>query len=326
MSPTRPLLLTRRRTLSAWALAGVSVFAVLALAWVYLGSAREAVSPTSPDRADPTGTSSGMGLIVTPRHPNAEPSPHGGLTPSQTRERLFRHGSLSGTTPTGDWCVRGTRLQPCEALRHRFEYYLLAQGEVEAADLRALVADELTRAHGPAPVAEVLALWDRYATLRAHPYRTVFDPRNLTTWRALLDEQQRTRRQILGDPWAQAFFAAEEAEARSDLAHLERGTALPADPGLPVPSTSQDASADITRAVHSERVARYGAAAADRLTQADAQWADWSRRLQTAQSEWARLQAAAELSPPQRRQAIDSHIQVHFHPDERRRVAALLAL
>ena len=107
-------------------------------------------------------------------------------------------------------------------------------------------------------MAEVLALWDRYATLRAHPYRTVFDPRNLTTWRALLDEQQRTRRQILGDPWAQAFFAAEEAEARSDLAHLERGTALPADPGLPVPSTSQDASADITRVVHRQR--RHGGA------------------------------------------------------------------
>ena len=326
MSPTRPLLLTRRRTLPAWALAGVGVLTVLALAWVYLGSAREAVSPTSPDRADPAGTSSGMGLIVTPRPAHAEPSPHGGLTPSQTRERLFRHGSLAGTAPTGDWCVRGAQLQPCEALRHRFEYYLLAQGEVNAADLRALVADELTRAHGPAPVADVLALWDRYAALRAHPYRTVFDPRNLTTWRALLDEQQRTRRQILGDAWAQAFFAAEEAEARSDLAHLERGAALPADPGLPVPSTGQAASADATRAVHSERVARYGAAAADRLTQADAQWADWRRRLQTAQSEWARLQAAAELSPPQRRQAIDSHIQAHFRPDERRRVAALLAL
>ncbi len=222
MSPTRPLLLTRRRTLSAWALAGVSVFAVLALAWVYLGSAREAVSPTSPDRADPTGTSSAMGLIVTPRHPNAEPSPHGGLTPSQTRERLFRHGSLSGTTPTGDWCVRGTRLQPCEALRHRFEYYLLAQGEVEAADLRALVADELTRAHGPAPVAEVLALWGRYATLRAHPYRTVFDPRNLTTWRApeILKDNPRIAAAIPDVPVTVAYRSDASGTSKNTLQYL----------------------------------------------------------------------------------------------------------
>lgn len=325
MSPIRPLLLTRRRIPTAWVLAGAGALVALVLAWGPLSGSREAAPSAHADHTMSPGTPAGMGHLITSSVATAPPLPSG-LTPGETRERLFRHGSLAGTTPTGDWCVRGAQLQPCEALRHRFEYYLLAQGEVDAADLRALVADELTRAHGPAPVSELLTLWDRYVTLRAHPYRTVFDPHNLATWRALLDEQQRTRRQILGQPWAQAFFAAEEAEARSDLVQLERGAPLPADPGLPVPSAAPDAPAGNTTAVHTERVARYGAAAADRLAQADAQWADWTHRLQTAQSEWSRLQAAPELSPSQRRQAIDAHIQSHFRPDERRRVEALLAL
>lgn len=325
MNATRTRLLTRRRLLTAWALAGVGALAALALVWHQLGASRAAPSSASPDRvqlpADPFGMGRSAALGLTAAAP-ASPS----RTPAQTRERLYRQGSFVGTVPTGDWCVQGAKLQPCEALRHRFEYYLLAQGEVDAADLRALVADDAARAHGPVLVAGILQLWDRYGQLRAHPFRTVFDPDNLATWRALLDEQQRTRSQILGDAWARAFFAAEEAEARSDLAHLERGAALPADSGLPVPSTHPDASADTARAMHTERVARYGGGAADRLAQADAQWVDWSRRLQTAQNAWARLQAATELSPPQRRQAIDTHIQTHFRPDERRRVEALLGL
>lgn len=317
--------MSSRRPLIVWGLAGAGLLAALMLTWSVLKRGGESAPSVQAGRAELAGAASGMGPLITSGHAAAAPMP-AGLTPAQTRERLFRHGSLAGTSPTGDWCVRAGQVQPCEALRHRFEYYLLAQGEVASDDLRALVADEVKRTHGPAPVAEVLALWDRYLTLRAHPYRTVFDPHNLATWRALLDEQQRTRRQILGDTWAQAFFASEETEARSDLAHLERGAPLPADPGLPVPSAVPGAAAGPPHAVHTDRVARYGAAAADRLAQADAQWVDWTRRLQTVQSEWARLQAAPELSWSQRRQAIDAHIQIHFRPDERRRVEALLAL
>lgn len=266
-----------------------------------------------------------------PREPNrtaagASDSAAASLTPDQIRQRLFLQGSLQGTRPTGDWCVREAQPYPCEALRHRFDYYLLAQGEVTMAELRALVADELTRAHGAGPVPLVVSLWDRYITLRAHTYSTVFDLKDPATWRALLDEQHRVRRQILGEPWAQAFFSAEEAEARADLAYLERGAPLPSDPGLPVLSASPDARTEVADALHQERISRYGPAAADRLAQADANWADWARRLRLAQSEWARLQSATELSSLQRRQAMQAHIQAHFQPDERRRVEALLDL
>lgn len=308
-------------------LVALGAVGVVAVGWVQFRYVREAAPVTAerPTQRDdwfsaphPVPADPVTATAIAPTQP--------GLTPAQTRERLFRHGSLAGSSPTGDWCVRDGRLQPCEALRHRFEYYLLALGEVTAADLRALVADEVTRAHGSAPVADILSLWDRHLALRAHPYRTVFDPHNLATWRALLDEQQRVRRQMLGEAWAQAFFATEEAEAQRDLARLERGEPWPADPGLPVSPARQDNMSAPPPATHSERVARYGAAAADRLAQADARWADWTGRLQTAQTEWSRLQAAPELSPPQRRQAIDAHIRSHFRPDERRRVEALLAL
>lgn len=304
-------------------LVALGAVGVVAVGWVQFRYVREA-APVTAER--PTQRDDWFSAPHSvPADPVTAPT-QPGLTPAQTREHLFRRGSLAGTSPTGDWCVRDGWLQPCEALRHRFEYYLLALGEVTAADLRALVADEVTRAHGSAPVADILALWDRHLALRAHPYRTVFDPHNLATWRALLDEQQRVRRQMLGEAWAQAFFATEEAEAQRDLARLERGEPWPADPGLPVSPARQDNMSAPPPATHSERVARYGAAAADRLAQADAHWADWTRRLQTAQTEWSRLQAAPELSPPQRRQAIDAHIQAHFRPDERRRVEALLAL
>ncbi|MCH2240564.1 MAG: hypothetical protein MK041_01230, partial [Aquabacterium sp.] len=75
-----------------------------------------------------------------------------------------------------------------------------------------------------------------------------------------------------------------------------------------------------------ERVARYGEAAAQRLEQADAEWADWERRLQAGSTEWTRLKQSPELSDAQRRELMDRYIAANFQPDEHRRVRALLDL
>lgn len=245
------------------------------------------------------------------------------LTPEQVRQRLFREGSFAGTEPTGDWCVAQNRLTACSALRARFEYYLLGLGEVTVADLRTLVFDEATRAHGEPLARQIMAVWDKYWQLRSHAWRHRHDQADRSTWMPVFEEQRLVRRQILGADWAQAFYADEEARFQAHYAQLESGLPPPPDPGEPVP---QMAPGKDPAAVHAERVARYGEAAATRLARADDEWADWQRRLGAARQEWQRLQASPQLSDTQRRQEMSAYVGAHFKPDEHLRVQALLQL
>lgn len=240
------------------------------------------------------------------------------------REHLFTRGSFAGTQLDGDWSIGPDgKPQPSIQLRRRFENYLLAQGEASLPEIRSLVEDDARRAHGDVSAAAVLVVWDKYMQLRQHDFRHRFDQSDRSTWRPFFDELKAARRHILGRDWAQAFFAAEEAEFEQFVAQLESGQAPPPDPGAPVPQMGPGKDAATVRA---ERVARYGEAAAQRLEQADAEWADWERRLQAARAEWARLKQSPELSEPQRREAMDRHIDGQFQPDEQRRVRALLDL
>lgn len=245
-------------------------------------------------------------------------------SPDQVREQLLRKGSLAGTEPAGDWCVsRDQKLQPCNALRLRFEYYLLGIGEVGTNELRSLVQDESLRANGAALTSEVMALWDHYWQLRTYAWKNHIDPSDRSTWLPVVEELHAVRQQILGAAWATAFFADDEAAFRADYARLETGLARPADMGDPVPQMSAGADA---AAVTAARVARYGEAAAERLAQVDNEWANWDKRLNLARSEWARLQQAANLSDPQRKAAMTGYVQANFNLEERRRVLALLNL
>lgn len=245
------------------------------------------------------------------------------LTAEQARARLFQQGSFKGTEPAGNWCVGAGQLTPCAELRTRFEYYFLGLGEVSVQDLRTLVEDEARRAHGEALAAAIMAVWDRYWQLRSHAWRSVFVQSDPGTWRPAFEEQRMVRRQILGEDWARAFYADDEVRFKQLMAQVESGQPPAIDPGEPVP---QMAPGKDPAAVHAERVARYGQAAADRLAKADAEWADWERRLAAARSEWERLKASPQLSELQRKQDMDGHIQAHFQPDEHARVRALLHL
>lgn len=240
------------------------------------------------------------------------------------REHLFTKGSFAGTQLDGDWAIGADgRPQPNIQLRRRFENYLLALGEATLPEIRSLVEDDVRRAHGDVCAAEVMVIWDKYMQLRQHDFQRRFDQSDRSTWRPFFDELRSVRRQILGRDWAQAFFAAEEAEFEQFVAQLESGQPSPADPGAPVPQMAPGRDAASVRA---ERVARYGEAAAQRLEQADAEWADWERRLQAGRAEWARLKQSPELSDAQRRELMDRYIAANFQPDEDRRVRALLDL
>ena len=255
--------------------------------------------------------------------PQAEPGLATAMTPEQVRNRLFKAGSFAGTVPSGDWCVSAAKLLPCPDLRKRFEYYILGLGEVSIDDIKALVADEARKAHGEQLANEIMAIWDKYWQVRTYAYRNKFDQSDRSTWLAVFDEQKQVRRQILGAEWAQAFFDQDEQNFKQYYAQLESGQPPPPDPGEPVP---QMAPGKDPAAVHAERVARYGQAAADRLAKVDEEWADWERRLTGARTEWDRLKGAANLSDTQRRQEMQAYIDANFKPEEHVRVQALLHL
>lgn len=240
------------------------------------------------------------------------------------REQLFTKGSFADTQLDGDWAIGPDgKPQPSIQLRRRFENYLLALGEATLPEIRSLVEDDARRAHGDVSAAAILAVWDKYMQLRQHDFQRRFDQSDRATWRPFFEELKAVRRQILGRDWAQAFFAAEEAEFEQFVAQLESGQPAPPDPGAPVPQIAPGKDA---AAVRAERVARYGEAAAQRLEQADAEWADWERRLQAGSTEWTRLKQSPELSDAQRRELMDRYIAANFQPDEHRRVRALLDL
>jgi len=245
------------------------------------------------------------------------------LSAEQVRVKLFKEGSFQGTEPNGNWCVTNDKLVACPELRKRFEYYILGLGEVTIADIRNLVEDEARRAHGDELARAIMTIWDKHWQVRTYAWRSVFVQADQSTWRPAFEEQRLVRRQILGEDWAKAFYADDEAKFQQFMAQVESGQPPPPDPGEPVP---QMAPGKDPAAVHAERVARYGQAAADRLAKADEEWADWERRLAGARSEWERLKASGQLSDLQRKQDMDAYINANFKPDEHLRVRALLHL
>lgn len=244
-------------------------------------------------------------------------------TPDQVRVRLFKEGSFAGTEPAGNWCVTDQKLKPCPELRSRFEYYVLGLGEVTIEEIRGLIQDEARRAHGDAMAAQIMAIWDKYWQVRTYAWRHKFVQADRSTWMPVFEEQRSVRRQILGQPWADAFFKEDEQHFQEYYAQLESGQPPPPDPGEPVPQ--MDPGKD-PAAVRAERVARYGEAAADRLDKADADWADWERRLNAAKVEWERLQKATNLSDAQRKAEMSAYVKANFPADEQLRVQALLHL
>lgn len=242
---------------------------------------------------------------------------------SSIRAAVMGDALLSQTQVAGDWAVDANGvLRPDLALRKRFEHYMLALGPVTPAEIRLLIEDEARKAHGEMTAAEIMDVYDKYMAVRSQQprHRLVLNERD--TWEPAFQEQKAIRRQLMGVPWAEAFFKAEEDEFVRFSAQAD-GKSGPdkADLNMPVPQMGPGKDA---QAVHAERTALYGEAAAQRLAQADAEWADWERRLAAAKAQWQHLQSSAELSDVQRQQGLDQYIDSHFPPDERMRVRGLI--
>ncbi|MDI1260674.1 lipase secretion chaperone [Aquabacterium sp.] len=303
----------------------VGVAATLVVGGAWLLWQQGAVTP--PNGSSPLHTESestwriadagrALGLVAAKSTPTAR-------SPDEVRKRLFKDGSFAGTEAAGNWCIADKKLKPCGELRSRFEYYVLGLGEVTIEEIRGLIQDEAQRENGAQLAGEIMAIWDKYWQVRTYEWRNKFVQSDRATWMPVFEEQRSVRRQVLGAPWAEAFFKDDEKHFENYYAQLESGQAPPPDPGEPVP---QMAPGKDPTAVHAERVARYGEAAADRLAKADEEWAQWEARLSGAQREWERLQKASNLSDAQRKAEIVSYVKSNFTPDEQLRVQALLRI
>lgn len=222
--------------------------------------------------------------------------------------------SLAGTQVDGAWPTdaRG-HLRADRALRTRFDYYLSLLGERPLSDLRDLLRRDAV-AHLPAAaVDQALALWDSYLALQQYRWQRPLDLREPGKWGDVLAERQAVRRSLLGAAWAQAFYADEEQTLAQMIARVNGG----AQPGGSAagPMVAEQAALPARLADADQREAEL-----------KTRWADWERRLAGARHEVRRLRTAAELSEPQREQAIAQYLAENFHSGEQTRARALLGL
>jgi hypothetical protein len=178
--------------------------------------------------------------------------------PDGTRsvDEVRQRGSLRGTDLDGAWDVPGPRRQAEALLLRRFDHLLTAVGETGLPALRRFIEREVTREHGAAVATQVLAAWDAHlAVLRGGP-----------------------QAQLPNNPAPEA---------------TTRGPRRPE--GVPRALLMPDEAATDTeaQALHTQRVARFGALAAERLRAEDMVRRDWARRLAEARSAMQGLDAAA---------------------------------
>jgi lipase chaperone LimK len=244
---------------------------------------------------------------------------HGGDTvalPSPANAAEFQQAhslasSLFNTQADGDWSIGANgQAQPSRALRRRFDYLLLQQGEVALDSVANQMRQQVQKAHGELAAQQIMALWDSYLRLQQHAWSTQVDMQRPDTWASALAERSTVRRQLLGAAWADAFYGDEENELRQMIAQTSSG--------MPV-SSAATAAAQATAPVALPD-------AAQRTAEHEAQWQQWEQRLATARSRVQQLRSAPELSSPQRHEAISTYLHQQFTGAELLRVKALLKI
>ncbi len=282
-------------------------------------------------------------------------------TPSTARTRTSATtttadwpASLRDSEPDGAVTLDAQgRVQPSLELRHLFDYFLSALGERDVTAIRTLLLDHVRALHGDTVAAEVAALFDRYvdyqqalAAMQAPPGESL---------RARLERVRDLRRRLLDPAMADAFFGDEERYTAYTLDHRE----LMADTTLDDTtraerlreldarlSPAQRASRQETNVAvlvdeqnrqfdalrldpaqrQAEREALFGAEAAARLAQADAEVAAWDARVARYVQARDAIRADARLDAAARERAITSLRASSFDAAEQRRIGSLEAI
>jgi lipase chaperone LimK len=242
-------------------------------------------------------------------------------SPDQLRAVLAA-GALRGTKPYGDWCVSADKgLQPCLALRDRFEYYINGVGDITLAEVRVIIGDEALRAHGVQQAAEIITVYDRYWAARTYNFVNRVDMNDPVRWKAALDERHQVRKQSLGEAWAEAFYGEEERQAMLDYERVKAGKPAPS---LARKEALPRMDSDRTlQAMHAELVRRYGEAGADRIEQQEMAQAKFKRSVSVVRQEWMRISNAPGLSDQERQAQLKRFVEQRVDPVETQRVMML---
>lgn len=160
-------------------------------------------------------SSSEYGLLLLP---NSEGE---NLLATATNERALQAIHASDRRPltsqvtsqgTGRWCV-STHLQirPCSHLKTQFDRYLADFRPGQSLDLaRTRLAEDATREIGPDLAEQAVLIWDRYLELRAHPLTQSELSAGHGDWASRHEALWKLRRRVMGQAWADEFFAHEE--------------------------------------------------------------------------------------------------------------------
>lgn len=227
---------------------------------------------------------------------------------AQDTDLNLQTSSLAGTQADGSWSMGANgQAQPNIALRRRFDYFLLLQGERSLAALTAEIQRQVLAAHGALAAQQVVTLWNSYLQLQQKQWATQVDMRQPSSFASALAERSQVRRELLGIAWADAFYREEEDALRQQIARFNT-------PEMTVQATPEP----------NQPVALPDAIA--RQAAVDAEWQQWRQRLEAARTHVAQLQQAPELSATQRTEAVAAYVNSQFSGTELLRVKALLKL
>ena len=309
----------------AWLALGAGV--LFALGWYLHAPARVPVAAAAAD-APPTTTAAAVPLR------DADASPPAGAPTRADPQRVLRNGSLRGTTVDGGVAVGfAGRVEPDEAMRRLFDYYLSLLGETDLDGICQLLGEDLQ--HRPLDAdqqAEVMALFARYVAYQQA--RTVLAAPAAGDLASRLAQDRALRQRLLGPALAQAFYPtadADDARLLRQLAHADRSDPATADEQSVATvaatiqaQTEQLSAASITPAErHAERAASWGNAAAERLDALDRQRARWQQRLDAFAAEASALQRDASLDDAQRRVELQRLLEQRFQGPERLQAQAM---
>jgi lipase chaperone LimK len=226
---------------------------------------------------------------------------------AQDADLSLQTSSLADTQLDGSWSIGANgQAQPNIALRRRFDYLLLLQGERSLAALTAEIQRQVSAAHGALAAQQIMALWHSYLQLQQKQWITQVDMLRPTTWASALTERSQARRELLGIAWADAFYREEEDALRQQIAKSNGQTVAASTQEANLPAVLPDAAL--------------------RQAEVDAEWQQWQRRLEAARAQVAQLQQAPELSATQRTEAVAAYINSQFSGTELVRAKALLKL
>ncbi|MBL0040449.1 MAG: hypothetical protein IPP28_05230 [Xanthomonadales bacterium] len=333
----------------------VAVSALLLLAGAALWWQTRAAEERRPRAADtvdaPSGTSSDAIESTRVAAPAAD-------TPSATdptvAASLTWPASLRDSEPDGAVTLDASgRVVASLELRRLFDYFLSALGERDVAAIRALLLAHVRALHGDVVAADVAALFDRYVD-----YQQALASMNVPPGDDLRERLARVhelRQRLLDTAMAEAFFGDEERyteytldrrdvmadDALDERARRQRLDELDARlspeqrAGMQEANTAllvdeQNRQFDALRLDpaqrQSEREALFGAEAAQRLAQADAEQAAWDARVRAYVQARDALRADVRLDGAGRDRAITQLRERSFDAAEQRRVASLEAI